>query len=175
MKEVWKDIEGYEGKYQVSNLGRVKSLNYNKTGKEGMLRAGVTTDGYLQVVLYKDRKKKHHATHRLVAQTFIPNPDNKPCVDHINTIRTDNRVDNLCWVTCKENNNNPITKKRLLGNQRGGKKVFCENTIYSSIAQCAKHYGVNVNTMKNWLIGTCNMRTDFQEKGLRYYIGEDEW
>lgn len=180
MNEIWKDVVGYEGKYQVSNYGRVKLLDYRQTGQERLIRPGVNKYGYLEVTLYKDNKSKTHRIHRLVAQAFIPNPGNKPCIDHINTIRADNRADNLRWVTHKENSNNPLTKERFkisnagrnVGNQNTAKKVFCENTIYNSIKQCAEHYNVNRVTMNTWLTGRYPMPTDFQEKGLRYYIEE---
>ena len=170
MKEIWKDILGYEGKYQVSNQGRIKSLNYNNTSQERVMRLISTKDGYLQVGLHKDGKRKNHLVHRLVAQTFIENPSGKPCIDHINTIKTDNRVDNLRWATCKENNNNPLTKEYFTENPKGAKKVFCENAIYISATQCAKHYNVNRQTMYKWLTGTCKMPAYFQAKGLKYYI-----
>lgn len=113
--EIWKDIDGYIGLYQVSNLGRVKSLNYNKTNKEQILKPNPNTFGYPSVVLWKNRKYKAYSVHRLVAQAFIPNPHNKPFIDHINTIRTDNRVDNLRWCTYRENSNNPISKEKKRG------------------------------------------------------------
>ena len=112
MEEIWKDIEGYENKYQVSNLGRVKSLNYNHTKKEQILKCCKTGAGYTLVNLCG----KMFLVHRLVAKTFIPNPENKPCVDHINTIRDDNRVNNLRWVTHKENMvDNEITRNKFIG------------------------------------------------------------
>lgn len=176
MSEIWKDIEGYEGKYQVSNLGRVKSLNYKRTGKERVIRLNFNNGGYLLVDLWKNGKGKKYTIHRLVAQAFISNPCNKPCVDHINTIQTDNRVENLRWVSYKENSNNVLTKEHisisLIGNQHLSKKVICENTIYDSLTQCAEHYKVNASTMCNWLAGRYKMRADFQAKGLRYYIEE---
>lgn len=120
--EIWKDIEGFEGLYQVSNMGRVRSLDrYIKGfnhGKEhirlikGQILANQTeTHGYSQVQLhYGDRNKvKSVLVHKLVARAFIPNPENKPCVDHISTVKTDNRVENLRWVSYKENANNPIS------------------------------------------------------------------
>ena len=112
--EIWKDIEGYNGLYQVSSKGRVKSLNYKKTGKEKLLKSAKKS-GYPFVALYKDGKKKQTLIHRLVASAFIPNTDNKPCIDHINTDRTDNRVENLRWVTYKENMNNPLTIEKKSG------------------------------------------------------------
>lgn len=101
MEEIWKDIPGYEGLYQVSNLGNVKSLYNNRLLK---LCWRNTKKEYKAVYLSK-KTKKTFFVHRLVAIAFIPNPDNKPCVDHINGDRLDNRVDNLKWVTNKENNN----------------------------------------------------------------------
>lgn len=108
--EIWKDIEGYEGLYQVSNMGRVKSFNINENGK--ILKQGTTKKGYLYVILYKDKKTKPMRVHRLVAQAFIPNEDNKPQVNHINEIKTDNRVENLEWMTNEENNNFGTRNKR---------------------------------------------------------------
>lgn len=103
--EEWKDIKGYEGLYQVSSLGRVKSLNYNKTGKEHLLNPGKVGGGYLMFVLSKGGKRSNLLLHRLVAEAFIPNPDNLPCVNHKNEDKSDNRVENLEWCTHKYNNN----------------------------------------------------------------------
>ena len=125
MTEIWKDIKGYEGLYQVSNLGRVKSLpklciRGNKVCnlKEHILSFGLKRNYYF-VILSKDSVKKQYLVHRLVAETFITNLNNKPCVDHINTITTDNNVNNLRWCTTKENMNNPLTiehcKEKLYG------------------------------------------------------------
>ena len=117
-EEIWKPIKDYEGLYEVSNLGRVKSLNYRGTRKERILKNTERSNGYLAIGLIKNGKTKMFRVHRLVAEAFIPNPENKPCVDHINTIRDDNRVENLRWVTYKENNNNPLTKKKYSENHR---------------------------------------------------------
>lgn len=112
-KGIWRDIEGYEGVYQVSNLGQVKNLNYNHTNKERIKKLSKDKDGYLFVGLYKNKRNSNYRVHRLVAQAFINNINKKPCVDHINTIKQDNHVWNLRWVTNKENTNNPITLKRI--------------------------------------------------------------
>jgi hypothetical protein len=112
--ETWKDIEGYIELYQVSNLGRVKNVHTSR-----VLKNILTKDGYYVVDLYKHKKGKKFLVHRLVAEAFIPNPNKKRFVDHINTIRTDNNVNNLRWVTCKENNNNIKTLKNLSKAKKG--------------------------------------------------------
>ena len=121
MEEIWVDIKGYEGFYQVSNLGRVKSLKRiarhssggNKILKEKLLKQTVNKRGYVVVTLYKDGVSKQFKIHTLVAVAFIPNVENKPYIDHINTIKTDNRVEDLRWVTEKENSNNELTLKHI--------------------------------------------------------------
>lgn len=82
MEEVWKDIEGYEGLYQVSNLGNVKSLNYQGVSREKILKPFINSDGYKRVMLYKNKTIKRLSVHRLVAQAFIENPNNYSCVNH---------------------------------------------------------------------------------------------
>ena len=113
MKEIWKDIEGYEGLYQISNQGRIKALNFARSGKEGIVKQQLNEQGYNVVYLSSNNEKRRFAVHRLVAITFIPNLENKPCVDHINTIKSDNSVENLRWVTHKENCNNELTKEHM--------------------------------------------------------------
>lgn len=99
MKEIWKDIKDYEGKYKVSNLGNVKSVKKNKNCYLSNSKC------YKRVLLSKNGDKKGYAVHRLVAQAFIPNPNNYPCVNHIDCDGSNNKVDNLEWVSYKENNN----------------------------------------------------------------------
>ena len=105
-KEVWKDIVGYEGIYQVSNFGRVKNT---ETGR--IMKTYKDKYGYITTSISYKGKTKHFLIHRLIAKAFIPNPENKPHINHINTIRDDNRIENLEWVTRKENSNNPLTRK----------------------------------------------------------------
>lgn len=111
MNEIWKTIDDYPD-YMVSNMGRVKSF---KKGKEVILKPILGKIGYYYVNLRNNGKRKVHYIHRLISEYFIPNPENKPCIDHINTDRTDNRVENLRWVTQKENCNNDITKQKQFG------------------------------------------------------------
>lgn len=101
IEEIFKDIEGYEGKYQVSNLGRVKSLNYLHTGKERLLKPSKTKKGYLFINI----KNKYMAIHRLVANAFIDNPLNLPQVNHIDENKENNSIYNLEWCDAKYNNN----------------------------------------------------------------------
>lgn len=113
MNETWKPVRGYEGLYEVSDWGNVRSLNYRRTGMVKLLKQRTNQFGYQVIGLNYDGKQHFNQVHRLVAEAFIPNPYNKPEVDHINTNRTDNRVENLRWVTKKENGNNPLTLKHI--------------------------------------------------------------
>ncbi len=106
IKEIYKPIDGYD--YEISNTGQVRSVRTGRILKQFLV------NGYLRVGLSKDGVEKKFYIHRLVAQAFIPNPKNKPQIDHIDGNKQNNRVDNLRWVTSKENNNNPITKQKLV-------------------------------------------------------------
>ena len=125
--EVWKDVKNYEGYYIVSSMGKVKSLDRIVLGKNGVssfrsgkLKSNVTDRwGYLLVLLSKNNKQKLCRIHRLVAEAFIPNPENKPHIDHINTDKKDNRVENLRWATRSENMNNPLTKEKCREMNKG--------------------------------------------------------
>lgn len=108
-KEEWEDIKGYEGIYKISNLGKVKSLervtkipNSYRKEKEKILKASVRS-GYYVVNLRKNNIRKSYQIHRLVAQAFIPNPENKSYVNHIDFNKKNNNVSNLEWCTQKEN------------------------------------------------------------------------
>lgn len=101
MEEIWKDIEGYGGLYQVSNLGRIKSFKQNKLGK--ILRMQITHDGYYTVGLSKDNYSKQCKVHRLVAKAFIPNTNNLLEINHKDKNKLNNNVDNLEWCTRQYN------------------------------------------------------------------------
>lgn len=145
--EIWKPVVGYEGLYEVSNLGNVRSLNYRRTNTIKTLSLSLSKDGYIKVHLWKNCKGKVLAVHRLVAEAFVPNPDNKPEIDHINTDKTNNTVwlnedgsvnyekTNLRWVTKKENMNNPLTIKDLSKIRIGNENA---KSIYRAILQYTK-------------------------------------
>ena len=101
-KEQWRDVDGYEGMYQVSDLGRVRS---KYSGEWKVMKAIKRLDGYLSVDLWKNGKKKNFLIHRLVASAFIPNTDSsKTQINHINEEKSENRVSNLEWCTAQDNN-----------------------------------------------------------------------
>lgn len=136
MEEVWKDIKGYEGVYQISNFGRLKKY-YKYTKQEKIIKPMVCTNEYLVACLYKNAKQKKILIHRLVAESFIPNPDNLPCVNHKDETKTNNNVDNLEWCTYKYNANYGTVKER----QR--------NTKCIAVSQ----YTINGEFIKTWRSG----------------------
>ena len=140
MSEIWKDVKGYKGLYQVSNLGRVRSLGSDRWHKGRILKPSFDGKGnYLFVGLHKDKRVKLATIHRLVAEHFIPNPNDLPCVNHIDEDKTNNRFDNLEWCThqynsnygrCKENmiksrKSNPNYKDSLIRGQMTRNKLGC--------------------------------------------------
>ena len=129
MEEIWKDIEGYEGLYQVSNMGRVKSVERMKwSGKcyykapERILKPRKNGGGYLVVMLSKNGKVKTCRVHRLVATAFIPNPNNLPQINHIDENKGNNHMENLEWCDSKYNNNYGTHNKRVSEKLRGRKQ-----------------------------------------------------
>jgi hypothetical protein len=129
MKEIWKDIEGYEGLYQVSNLGRVRGLDRVVVCKNGVtlpfrgviLKQQTNRTGYKNVVLSKQKKPVCKEVHRLVALAFVENPHNKPQVNHIDFCRTNNVATNLEFVTSKENHKHAFEVGKRIGSCTGKK------------------------------------------------------
>lgn len=132
MSEVWKPIEGWEDRYEVSNMGKVRSLNYHMTGKAKELSPISSGKGYLMVGLCRDCKMKWAKVHRLVASAFIPNPENKPQVNHKNGVKIDNRADNLEWVTDGENLRHAYDTGLKRGNPEWGRVL---GTVYGKIGR----------------------------------------
>lgn len=132
LNEEWRPVVAYEGLYEVSDWGNVRSLNYNKTKEIKELKQIPDKDGYMNVCLHKYGSQLSKRVHRLVADSFIPNPDNKPCIDHINGKKDDNRVENLRWATVVENNRNPVTMKNMIGIQNGRQlnRKDCSKPVY---------------------------------------------
>lgn len=122
--EEWKDVVGYEGSYKVSNYGRVKSLNYSRTGIANILKPKKQKNGYLYVCLYNKGKIEYILIHRLVMKTFVPEHDfYRNCINHKDENKTNNCVDNLEWCTNKENNNYGTRNKRA---SKSKSKKICQ-------------------------------------------------
>jgi len=173
--EVWKPVVGYEGYYEVSNLGRVKSLSKTWfTGKDGCVKkykpdtilVNTISSQYFKVLLQKNKTRKNKLVHRLVAEAFIQNLENKPCVNHKNGIKTDNRAENLEWVTYRDNIINALEngltpiyrgKNHPLYGRVGpaAKTVYCIETgkTWSSAKEAAKDLGIPHSTLRGWLNG----------------------
>lgn len=191
-KEIWKDIKHYEGIYKISNHGRVWSIH-----KRDYKTPSVKDNGYLVVQLYKNGKMHNEYIHRLVALTFIPNPNNLPQVNHKDECKKHNSVDNLEWCDCTYNNNYGTARERgthtrkekglyenarkkwltnnpsrvnpkLKGDNSNAKSVMCDGVLFDCIKTCAEYYGINYGTMRYWLSGEGNVPEYFKEHNLHY-------
>ena len=142
MKEIWKDIKDYEGLYQVSNWGRVKSMNYNHSGKEKILKTGTYKSGYLYVVLYKNNKRRHLSIHRLVAEAFLEIPEDIKQyigtvylqVNHKDENKQNNNVENLEFCDIKYNCNFGTRTER----------------VAEKISKIVLQYDLEGNFIKEW-------------------------
>lgn len=162
--EEWKDINGYEGLYMISNFGRVKSLKRNI-----ILKDRINGEGYKYVALYKNKKIKQISVHRLVAIHFIPNLNKYTHVDHIDTNRLNNNVSNLRWCTQKENINNINTHKKKINRKDLSKPTICltDNKIFPSASECARFYDIPVYN----IIAVCGGKRKMTfGKTFKYYI-----
>ena len=180
--EEWRDIKGYEGLYMVSNLGRVKSLvgSYGRT-RIKILDQKPDAHGYKRVALYKNGNKEYFKVHRLVAIHFIENPDNKPCVNHKDENKANNRVENLEWCTvaynnCYGNRLKKVSKANKIANKgkkhsketkekirqssigRGTKKIICITTgeVFNSMVEASRKYNVQTAHLTNCCKGRRN-------------------
>ena len=177
MEEVWKDIKGYEGLYQISNLGKVKSLNYNHcANKEKILKLITKKGGYLQVVLYKDKKKKVKLVHRLVAQAFLSDYSETLEVNHKDENKKNNCVANLEMCTREENCNYGTRNERGAKAKTNGaksKKIFGVNTksgkviTFPSLMEAQRNGFVSSNIFK------CCTGERKTHKSYKWYYVED--
>lgn len=154
--EIWKDIKGYEGYYQVSNLGSIKRLRTIVKTRGGayrsdpckILKPEYTYDGYLRIALMREHKKQRFQIHRLVADAFIPNPENKEQVNHINGNKADNRAENLEWCSSSENMRHSFD---ILGHTMKGKTypkhIICLNNgkMFYSMHEVVNFIGGTAN------------------------------
>lgn len=158
MKEKWKDINGFEGLYQISNTGKIKSFRRSSkfgSPEELILKPSIINSGYHVVTLYHENsKKRKYQVHRLVAEAFLPNPQNLPCVNHKDENKTNNNVDNLEWCTYQYNNNygtareksvnstyTPVVQKSLDG---------VELAKYRSPAVAGRLLGIDSDKIRRW-------------------------
>ena len=160
MEEEWRDIKGYENLYQVSNKGRVKSLGNGKSNysKERLLKTRKNKRGYIQVNFSKDGKIKMFYVHRLVAETFIPNPNNYPVINHRDETPCNNCVENLEWCTQKYNVNYGTGKFRTAA--KNSRPVKCldletnKTTYYDSHKEAEIKMNIGYGTISHSLY-TC--------------------
>ena len=157
-KEIWKDIIGYEGLYQISNFGQLKSLSRKSNGEFGKIRKPENNGrGYLSISLSKNSKSKHFYIHRLVAKAFISNPQDKPEVNHKQGIKFDNIAIGLEWVTKKENIEHAVKIGLYkIGNREGENNnnakltdVKAKKIYYYSQLHSVKETYEKFNTTKN--------------------------
>lgn len=184
--EIWKPIECFEELYHVSTCGRVKSLNYNHTKQEHILKPSISK-GYLRVCLSKDGKHYMKFVHRLVAEAFLPNPLNLPCINHINEDKTDNRLQNIEWCDvaynnsfgsrieriAKANTNNP--KLKALKNDPNKSKAVLQYSLdgtfikeFPSAQEVKRQLGFSQGN-----ISTCCLGKRKQAYGYKWLYKED--
>lgn len=143
-----KDIRGYEGLYAITSCGRVYSYK-----RKVFLKPADNGDGYLKIGLCKDRKRKWYYIHRLVAEAYIPNPENKLYINHIDECKTNNSLQNLEWISHKDNCNFGTRNERIA--KAHSKKIFCieTNEKFNSITEAAKAVNIDPSGISNCLVG----------------------
>ena len=174
MYEIFMPIKDYEDTYAVSNLGRIKNI---KTGR--ILKQRKDKLGYMKITLTKNRQYKTYLVHRLVLSSFKANPENKPCVNHLDENPSNNNLNNLSWCTYKENNNYGSHNERMASTHKANctydklsKPVYCitNNTVYASAHEAARKLNLD-----NASITKCCQGKFKQTKGyqFKYYTEGD--
>ena len=186
-EEIWKDVPGYDGLYQISSFGRVKRLNgtVNNFHEDRILKTKYKKHGYAFVCLCKNGKLKYFHVHRLVGIAFIPNPENKPQINHKNGIKTDCNIKNLEWCTASENglhsyrilNRKHIAKKGL--ETKASKQVMQMNFegtsvyVWQSCSDASRYYGVSCTTIQKCCRGGYGTKSSI---GYRWkFISNNEY
>lgn len=166
--EIWKDVVGYEGLYKVSNLGNIKSFHssQNRPAAERNVHPS-NAKGYMRIGLYKNKQCKRKYVHRIVAEAFIPNPDNKPEVNHINGDKTNNKLDNLEWVTASENSYHAVglgLKYGPKGEQHGASKLTEQNVLEAKILRA-----------EGWMYSSLSRKYGVTEYAINAAINGKTW
>lgn len=159
-------IIGYDGIYEINRLGQVKSIagiGAKSVRKEKCLKNYIIGRKYYCIYLSEKGITKNHKIHRLIAQTFIPNPNNYPIINHINGIKTDNRIENLEWCTHSENIQHAYRTGLKMGS--GKIKVYCSETgkEWDSIKECSKDMGIKSTSLNMYLSGKIRNKTTIKK------------
>ena len=155
-KRKWRDITGYEGRYQVSNLGEIRSLNYGRTGKTRIMKLHNNGKGYKQVILCKNGNQNCFYIHRLVAEAFLPNPNSLLEVNHKDEDKSNNIWTNLELCDHKHNCNHGTRNERM--RESLGKPIKCITTgeIFNSATEASQHYKIHRSNIVMCLKGRIN-------------------
>lgn len=164
MAEIWRDIPGYEDWYQASNMGRIRSkdryVNYKNNSlalhKGKILSPKISNKGYLEVVLAVNGSNYYKRVHQLVALTFLPNPNNYPHINHINEIKTDNRVENLEWCTPRQNSEAYTTQRNTVYQYDLQGKLI---KIWHSLTRAAEYIDGEKSGIEHCCSGDTRMKT----------------
>lgn len=180
MKEIWKDVVWYEWKYQVSNLGNVKSLSYNWTWKEKLLKPykNIKRSWYMYIIFSKNGIEKSYSLHRIIWFAFIPNPKNKAEINHKNWIKDDNRIENLEWVTHQENeihkHKNNLQWEYM---KRWWIWIYAKNAIWEKhhLSKKVSLYKWNELVWTYWSIRQASIKTNYSQCTILKHLKWIRW